>query len=434
MTILIPVLVLAQPEAMQSQNRIRLGPDPRNTDSGNWSEWRSAEAEEFTWTPPRAFWRGFVKTSKTGQKTGIFVGIFTPQVDLDPETFNQSAASGFADDGAVMTGEMQMEVSGYAADNLVFSSSGGNGLYFAGGRTPTTVSVVHVKLEKEKNASFYPFLVFYMATPSAAFGEVEAEFEEFVEATYIQPVYGSISGRVTSRFSGAGIESVEVTLLGAKPNQMSAKTTTADGGWRFDSLTASSYYLTVAAGSEFNAAAQPKTIELASGQDLGGIGFELEPVAAPVVVKTQPGPQSETFVAIGFGLGVGYRHRLDNNWGLGVNARIGSFVPEATIGFDLMNHGGQSENRVLASLGVHCFFWNSARTHAGLGLVAGGDWLNDKPTWSLQLPLTAEHFVSDRLSVQASVGPFMTFAGDSIHFALGPMRLTGSLGFTWYVK
>lgn len=430
----------AQSQAVNTQNRIHLGSDPVNTDPAKWNDWHSAEAGDFTWTPPGAFWCGFIKNSPNGQKAGIFVAMYTPRGNFGLESFDQTAMDGFSGDGAVMQGRTTLTVSGYPADNLTFTRDAGDGLYFTGGGTPTTVSVVHVKLEKEKGARMYPFLVFYLAAPTSAFDGVEPEFEKYVESTHIDPLYGSLTGRVTSQVSGIGISGITVQLLDSRTSQTLTRTTQSDGTYRFDSLAGSNYYLTLAQTAGFKPQAQPTIMELPAGTDTTGIDFQLEAAEVPVVQsnakpKLQPkpaGPPSE------LRFGIGYRHRLNDISGVGVNLRDGNFVPEFTLGLDVGGEGSDTtepgEGRLFLSLGASYYFLHADNAHLGLGLYGMTQLLGKKTMLGAEVPLTVEYFIIPKLSVQASTGVVLTDLADSMNLRIGPQSILGSLGFTWYLK
>ena len=362
--LLIPVLAKAQPEALETMNRIRLPTAPASTNPDNWLDWTSAEAEEFTWTPPRAFWQGYVKASRSGQKASIFVAIFSPRNNMDMERFDQTASNGFAEDGAALANTTHLEVSGFAADNLIFNSSAGNGQYFTGGHTPTTVSIVHVKLEKEKSARVYPFLMFYLGAPSAVFDEVEPEFEQFVEATYIKPMYGSITGRVVSQPSGIGIAGAVMQSLDSKTSKTDSRVTGADGFYRFDSLLASNYYLTISEVPGFKPLAVPSIIALVSGQDTAGVDFALEP-AEVAVAKTKPPrivPPAETTA---LRLGIGYRHRWNGVGVIAVNARSERLILELGVGLNLGD--ALRSYYLVPELGAQYLVRDSDKLSIGLG-------------------------------------------------------------------
>jgi hypothetical protein len=430
----------AQTQAVNTQNRTHLGPGPVNTEPEKWNDWHSAEAEDFTWTPPGAFWCGFVKTASSGPKAGIFVAMYTPRGNFSLESFDQTAMDGFSEDGAVLQGRTTLTVSGYPADNLTFTGNAGDGLYFTGGRTPTTVSVVHVKLEKEKGARMYPFLVFYVAAPTSAFDGVESEFENYVESAHIDPLYGSLVGRVTSQASGIGISGIAVQLLDSRTSQTLTRTTQSDGTYRFDSLLGSNYYMTLAQTAGFKPQAQPTIIELTAGTDTTGIDFQLEAAEVPVVAtnvkpKPQPkpaGPPSE------LRFGIGYRHRLNDIWGAGVNLRDGNFVPEFTLGLDVGGEGSDTaeaaEGRLFMSLGASYYFLHADNAHLGLGLYGMTQVLGSKTMLGAEVPLTVEYFIIPKLSVQASTGVVLTALADKVNFSIGPQSILGSLGFTWYLK
>jgi hypothetical protein len=435
-------LLVAQPQAVNTLNRIHLRTDPVNDNPENWSNWRSAEAEEFTWTPPGAFWRGFIKTSSGGSKAGIFVALYTPRGNFGLESFDQTAIDGFAEDGAGMVGRTSLTVSGYAADNLIFSSSSGDGLYFTGRRTPTTVSVVHVKLEKERGVRMYPFLVFYLATTSSNYDDVVPEFEKFVEATVIDPLYGSITGRVISKASGIGIAGVALQLLDSRTSTTTTRLAASDGGYRFDSLSAGNYYLTRAEVPGFKPQSQPVIIELGAGTDTMGVDFLMEEAAVPVAEskvkpKPKPKPRAEG-EAPELVLGIGYRHRLNDIWGAGVNLRAGNLVPEFTLGLDFGGEGSDttesSEGLFLASLGASYFFLHYDNAHLGAGAYGMVQFLGSKAALGLEIPLTAEYFIVPSLSVQASTGVVVSDLTDKARISIGPQSLLGSLGFTWYFR
>jgi hypothetical protein len=350
-----PLVAAEPPPAIETQERIRLAGGPANIDSQQWSGWRPAQAADFTWTPPGAFWRGFIKTSRAGRRSGIFVAVFTPLVDLNLDQFDSSAVLSFAGESATLVGKTQFVLSGYRADNLIFSSTTGNGLYFGGDSIPTMLSLVHIKLEKEKTSPYYPFLVFCLATPASAFDAAEAEFEQYVQQTRIQPPTASRQPP-TAKGEGKGLPSTS--------------TSASTSACRF---------------------------------------------------------------------GIGFRQRLDGISGLAVNARIGDFVPDASFDCELDHDNGRWENDYLsASLGLNYFFLQSHNAHFGVGVTGTDEWqvLSDR-TFSVQVPLTVEYFLTSRFSVQAGCGLYVDFRPgevNSTRFDIGPGSLTGSLGFTWYVE
>jgi hypothetical protein len=164
-----------------------------------------------------------------------------------------------------------------------------------------------------------------------------------------------------------------------------------------------------------------------------------------VVVASSPGwglqlpakPQKprlgETPEASPVRLGVGYRHRLDDNWGLALNARIWNVVADVSFGCNFWQEDSHSDNRLFASAGLSYFFLNEDNAHLGAGVVGTGWWLNDTDRkFSLQFPLTVEYFLAPPLSVQASAGLVLTSDTLGHYTTIGPSNLTGSLGFTYY--
>lgn len=431
-----PALVLAQNQETSTQRRIRLGPDPVNTNENRWSDWHNAGADEFTWTPPHAFWRGFIKTSNQGQKAGIFVAIFFAPNNQSRESFNGSAASSFAEDGAYQTGITQFDLSGHEADNLIFSAGAGDGLYFSGGHTPTSVSVVHVKLEKEKDTRYYPFLVFYMACPASVFDQVEPEFEQFVQATYIQPLYGSIAGRVMAKDSGPAIGGATVQLLDSKTSKTVTKVSDSTGAYRFDSLLASNYYLTVSDAPGFKSLSLPSIVALNSGQDTTGVELALER-AEPSAAKSKQKKAISWPVITDYQPGIGYRHRWNDGGALAVNARSGKLVAELDLGLSLDDN--LNFYSIVPELGAQYLLRKSDKLNIGLGATAAFR-ISNNPSCEAGLqalevgvPLTVEYFLPGDLAVQASAGLYLTVqAGRVRSLGIGPSN--PSLGFTWYPK
>ena len=422
--LLSPVSSGAQPEATETQGRIHLARGPLNTDPRQWSDWQPAKAEDFTWTPPRAFRQGFIKTSRTGQKAGIFVAILTPLSDLALDEFDQTAVDGFAADSARLIERNELAISGYPAHNLLFSSRNGNGLYFTGDSTPTTASVVHVKLEKEKTSEAWPFLIFFMAAPSSKFETAEAEFEQYVQATSVVPVFNSLSGQVLSRATGLGVGGVQVKLTSNRTKVVMTRVTDSTGAYRFDGLVPAGYSVVTSGVKGYAGAAQPKVIQIDPGEDTTG-----------VVLMLDPSPSVGESHSDGCRIGFGYRRRLDGVWGIAAGARFGGLVPDAGFGCDFVRDGRYSNRRFFASLSLSYFMLRAGKAHLGLGLAGTGCWADDSPTrYSVQIPMTVEYFPVSRLSVQAGCGPYMAFQGGATEFLVGPQTLTGSLGFTWYVR
>jgi hypothetical protein len=136
-------------------------------------------------------------------------------------------------------------------------------------------------------------------------------------------------------------------------------------------------------------------------------------------------------------LGIGYRHRLNDIWGVGVNLSHGNWVPELTLGADFSSSSDTNrhfQNALLASLGVNYFFVSRDRARLGIGLFGTTCISAGKTTLGVELPLTVEYFMTPNLSISASTG--FAFSGDSArtHFMLGPKSILGSLGITWYFK
>jgi hypothetical protein len=431
----LPAIALTQTGIPTARDRIRLAYAPKNT-AERWSEWEGADESQFPWTPPQAFWRGHIKTAASGLRAGIFVAIFTPQIDLDRESFNSAAASGFAEDGAYGTGPTAFDLSGYPADNMVFRSSTGNGLYFTGGRTPTTVSVVHVKLEPEPNRRVYPFLVFFLAAPTSVFDQVEPEFQDYVLATAIQPVLGSLTGRVTIRSSGLGLAGIPIGILDNRTSRSTTVTTRSDGSYRFDSLRAGSYTLSLPPLPGFEAVTSPRVIEITAGRDTSGIDYVLKEDAKPVE-PAAPVTARVTSTQFPSRLGLGYRNRFGEG-GLAGTARLGRWTFELGLG----GQGFLSSGRffLTPAVGAAWRFWERGRlgVSAGAALattfsnvsIGGGNFTRT----SLDLPLTAELFLTDHLSVQAGAGLTLNFTSDYAAFSIGRGALSGTLGVTWYPR
>jgi hypothetical protein len=435
---LLPAFLRAQPVATETRLRIHLPTSVKTPDNDDWSEYRSAESGEFPWAPAQQFWQGYISTSKLGQKSGLFIAVFDPHSTMSMNDIHQSAASSFEEDGADIGESKNMTISGYDAEEMVFGCSKGNGLYFTGGSTGTSVSFIFVVLEKEKTTTVHPFLACYFAAPAGSFEDLRPVFDDYVKKIVIDPLYGSITGRATSQASGIGISGIAVQLLSSKTSQTVTRNTQSDGTYRFDSLAGGNYYLTLAQTPGFKPQAQPTIIELAPGADTAGLDFRLEATEAPVAepkVKPNPkpeGPPSE------LRFGIGYRHRLNDIWGAGVNLRAGNLVPEFTLGLDVGGESGDTteagEGRLFLSLGASYYFLHADNAHLGLGLYGMTQVLGSKTMLGAEVPLTVEYFILPKLSVQASTGVVLTDLADKVNFSIGPQNVLGSLGFTWYLK
>ena len=68
---LLPALLRAQPVATETRRRIHLPTSVKALGNDDWSEYRSAESDEFPWAPAQQFWQGYISTSKLGQKSGF---------------------------------------------------------------------------------------------------------------------------------------------------------------------------------------------------------------------------------------------------------------------------------------------------------------------------------------------------------------------------
>ena len=437
---LLPAFLRAQPVATETRRRIHLPTSVKAPGNDDWSEYRSAESGEFPWAPAQQFWQGYVSTSKLGQKSGLFIAVFDPHSKMTMDDIHQSAASSFEEDGAYFGESKSMTISGYDAEEMVFGCSKGNGLYFTGGSTGTSVSFIFVALEKEKTTTIRPFLACYFAAPAASFEELRPVFYDYVKKIVIDPLYGSITGRVTSQASGIGISGIAVQLLSSKTSQTVTRSTQSDGTYRFDSLAGGNYYLTLGQTVGFKPQTQPTIIELAAGADSTGIDFRLESAEVPVAetkVKPKPKPKPEGPPSE-LGFGIGYRHRLNDIWGAGVNLRAGNFVPEFTLGLDVGGEGGDTnefgEGPVFLSLGASYYFLHADNAHLGLGLYGMTQVLGSKTMLGAELPLTVEYFIVPKLSIQASTGIALTDLADRVSFSIGPQSILGSLGFTWYLK
>ena len=211
---------------------------------------------------------------------------------------------------------------------------------------------------------------------------------------------------------------------------------------RFDSLTGGNYYLTLAEATGFKPQAQPVIVELVAGSDTAGIDFMMDQAEAPVVEakgkpKPKPRPRLEGEPSE-LTLGVGYRHRLNDVWGAGVNLRAGNLVPEFTLGMDVGGESGDTsevgEGHLFLSLGASYYFLHADNAHLGLGLYGMTQLLGSKTMLGAELPLTVEYFIVPNLSVQASTGVVVTDLADKVSFSVGPQSILGSLGFTWYFK
>ena len=423
-----PVFLGAQPVATETRRRIHLPEMVKTMDSEDWSDFRPAEAEEFPWAPSQQFWQGFISTSKVGQKSGFFIAVFDPHSKMSMNDIHQSAASSFEEDGAYLAESRNLTLSGYGAEKMDFGCDKGNGLYFTGGKTGTSVSFIYVALEKEKSTTIHPFLACYFAAPASSFDELSPVFDDYVKRITIDPLYGAITGRTISRASGIGIAGVTVQLLDSKTSRTITRLSASDGGYRFDSLAGGNYYLTLAEATGFKPQSQPAIVELAAGSDTAGIDFMMDQVEAPVVepkAKPKPKPIPEG-VPSSTEFGIGYRRRLADNWGIGAAARLDVLAPEVTFGLD-------TSGKLMTSLGASYFFRNEGGLRVGLGLFAGlGIEQGEQLRWSVELPLTAECLVVHGLSIQASLGPVLSAQGSKQTFSIGPRTMTGSLGFTWY--
>jgi len=435
---LLPAFLRAQPVATETRRRIHLPASVKAPGNDDWSEYRSAESEEFPWAPAQQFWQGYISTSKLGQKSGLFIAVFDPHSAMSTNDIHQSAASSFEEDGAYFGESKNMTISGYDAEEMVFGCNKGNGLYFTGGSTGTSVSFIFVALEKERTTTIHPFLACYFAAPAASFEELRPVFYDYVKKIVIDPLYGSITGRATSQASGVGISGITVQLLSSRTSQTVTRSTQADGTYRFDSLAPGNYYLTLAPTAGFKPQAQPTIIELGAGADTAGIDFRLESAEVPVAeprAKPKPkpaGPPSE------LRFGIGYRHRLNDIWGAGVNLRAGNFVPEFTLGMDVGGESGDTtevgEGRLFLSLGASYYFLHADNAHLGLGLYGMTQVLGSRTMLGAEVPLTVEYFIIPKLSVQASTGIVLTDLADKVRFSIGPQSILGSFGFTWYLK
>lgn len=427
---LVPALLAAQGVALETRRRIALPDAVKAPGSDDWSEYRTAASGEFTWAPPQQFWQGYISTALSGQKSGFFIAVFDPHSKMSLTDIHQSAASSFEEDGAYLSESRNMTLSGYSAEEMVFVCDKGNGLYFTGGKTGTSVSFVYVALEKEKSTTIHPFLACYFAAPTASFEELSPVFDDFVRRVTIDPLYGTITGRTISRASGIGIAGVTVQLLDSKTSKTIARLTASDGGYRFDSLAGGNYYVTLAEATGFKPQARPTIVELGAGSDTAGIDFFMDQVEATVPgpkgrPKPKPKPAGEPSE---MEFGIGYRHRLADNWGISAAARLGALAPEVTLG---LNPSG----RLMTSLGANCFFRNQGNLRVGVGLFAGlGIERGEHLRWSVELPLTAEYLITPGLSIQASLGPVFSAQGSKQTFSIGPRTMTGSLGFTWYFQ
>jgi hypothetical protein len=451
--LLLPVLALlaspaqGQTISQETRNRVTTPATVDNLDPQRWSQWEAAYDGDFPWTP-RNFWKGYIKTTPSGKKAGIFVAYFVFQHKLRPGEMQEAVTSGFAEAGAGVSGSAPVNLGDYYGEEVMLESRGGNGLFFndPDRGVPTSASFVSFELEKERDRDVYPFLAFFFAAPSVDFHDVKPEFDAFLQGSTIQSLPASIAGRVLDQVTGVGVPDVRLQLYNMRTSKVVTGLTNSDGVYRFDSLTPASYNLTVIEATGRKLPLIPTILELASGQDTSGIILKLEPVVA--AVSTTPSPATvkprpslfESYELPPFRVGLGYRHGLNEFSGIALNARIGDFTPEVGFGLNLLSAGGYSDHAFAAMAGLHYAPWSSGNAHFGVGLVWTGSWQNDaRFENSFQLPVTAEYFLAPRLSVQASAGPLVNIitAPDStasIRWLIGPGNLTGSLGFTWYLK
>jgi hypothetical protein len=435
---LIPSFASAQRISQQTKARISLPSGIRNRDPQRWSDWIPASEGDLPWRSEQ-LWEGFIKTTPRGKKASFQVGFFLPTYKLKPGEMTGIVTSGFGMAGADNTGSEALSLSDYPAEELTFQSADGNGLFFADPKIgiPTTGSIVVVEMEKEPGRDIYPFLVLFLAAPSADFGDIKPEFDEFVRSVVIKSLPASISGRVTDAKSGAGIPGARLQLFKTRTAKPIESTAGLDGTYRFDSLTPGIYDLAAADNPGYLRPLLPMTVSLTSGQDTTDINLTLEPeplAAAPVASTKQPRPGSETDVIPHFRFGLGYRHRLDDNWGLALNARVWNVVADVSFGCNFWQEDSHSDNRLFASAGLSYFFLNEDNAHLGAGVVGTGWWLNDTDRkFSLQFPLTVEYFPTSQFSVQLSTGVVRTCGRDSVNWMIGPANPLGSCGFTWYL-
>jgi hypothetical protein len=431
----------AQSVSQETRNRITLPTAPENRTPEQWTAWQPAPEDEFPWAP-RNFWQGWTKVSMGGKKVGIFAAFFVPSHKLEPGELGKTVPSGFGDAGADYLGSRNLEVSGYTGEEMEFVSPNGNGLFFTDPKAgvPTSANFVYFELEKERDRAAYPFLAFFFATPSIDYSDVKPEFDAFLQQVVIRALPASVSGQVTAHSTGIGLGNVKLQLVNAKMNQAAMKTSAIDGTYKFDSLSPGNYYLSIAEAKGFRIPATPSILELRSAQDTVGVNYDLEPEV--IASKPERPTKSEmTKESAGLGhwsLGIGYRHRLNDIWGMGVNLRSGNFVPEFAVGLDVGGEGSDtvesSEGRLFLSLGASYFFLSADNAHLGLGLYGMTQLLGSKMMLGAEVPLTVEYFVIPKLSIQASTGVVLTDLTDNTSISVGPQSILSSLGFTWYLK
>jgi hypothetical protein len=431
----------AQVVSQATRDRIALLPAPVNRDVARWSEWESALDGDFPWVP-RNFWQGFIKTTASGKKAGIFVAFFTPMHKLKPGELGQTVPEGFSDAGAELVSENNFTLSGYSGEEMVFASPGGNGLFFTDPNrgVATSASFIYLEMEKEKDRGVYPFLAFFFAAPTVDFPDVKPEFDAYVQGTIIRKLPASLSGRVVSGLVPTGIPNVPVEVWLQTGGKRSLLTDTA-GSYRFDSLPDGFHYLVLTPVTGYRALGETqRRIELKSGEDQPVPDFQLETVEQP---RTEPTPKpkpkkTETEVAdtpVWPGLGVGFRYRSDGVSELALAARVGRFVPEATFGCDIVSAAWRKDVRFAATLGTTWYLLNHERSRLGIGLFGSGRWLNDTHTeYALALPLSAEYRLTGELVIQAGIGPCLAWTADTTRFSIGNGRLTGGLGLTYYFR
>lgn len=398
-----------------TESRVTIG----TPDLGHgWQEF----TDPFTVTWPLPLLKGWVKPNLHGV---MQFGFHATDHELYRDEYERNLGSGFEEEGGYLQSAEGFEVNGYHGKDMIYASKGGDGQFTGTTGTPTIVRYIFIPFEKEPDRKIWPILVAYCAAPASEFDEVNADFQALLPPK-ITPLPGSVVVRVTDSAFRV-IPNVLITLSRAD-NSKAAEQALSDslGSRVFTGLDSGSYTLKAVAlaDSTLEPYAPDAAFDVVSGRQIE-FAVILRKRAPKVIAEAEHvrhGASPETL-----SLGIGYRHRLTDIWGLGFVARIGGLVPELTLGVnDSMAFGG--------SLGVSYFPIHYDKLWAGLGLFACASAGKGAPNLSFELPLTLEYFVIPPLSVQASVGPIVSKSDSAYKFSFGPRTIVSSLGLTWYPK
>lgn len=176
---------VAEPDWVDSATMQRL---QLRADSLIATGWNPVEAEDFPWRP-RQFVAGWQRQCSDGLSAGLFAAFQSPADKLLEFEYAERMYAVLHEDFNASVGIVEAGSFGqYRLEQMTFHADSGNGLFFEGADTPTTLVMIVIHLDDiHGDSPGHPLVLLYGAAPTECFAMLETGIQLLLQSIYIRP-------------------------------------------------------------------------------------------------------------------------------------------------------------------------------------------------------------------------------------------------------